>query len=105
MRVRELFRDAVLVAAAAAVGWWSHGAGTPVHAARGEDSGGNLAFQFLPGGEQSSLSIYSPEDRTIYVYPHVGVGNSHISCTYMFHMRQLGGAIDRENCKPGSLLP
>jgi hypothetical protein len=103
MRIRELFRDMVLVAAAVAVGWWCHG--TSVHAERGADSGSNLAFQFLPGGDQSSLSVYSPEDRTIYIYPRVGTGNSHISCMYMFHMRQLGGSIDRENCKPGSQLP
>ena len=102
MRIRELFRDVILVAAAAAVGWWCHG--TSVHAERGADSAGNLAFQFLPG-DQPTLSVYSPEDRTIYIYPHVATGNSHIGCLYMFHMRQLGGAIDRENCKAGSMLP
>ena len=100
MRVRELVRDVVLVGAAAAVGWWSHGAGTAVHAADG-----NLAFQFMPAGDQSSLSIYNESDRTIYVYPRVGVGNAHINCMYMFHLRQFGGAIDRENCKPGNALP
>ncbi len=101
MRVQDLLRDGCLVAAAAAVGWWCHGAGTPVRA----ESEGNLAFQFMPGGDQSSLSIYSPSDRTLYVYPHVAVGNSLVSCQYMFHLRQLGGAIERENCKPGSQLP
>lgn len=103
MRNRTVFRDLALAAAAAALGWWCHG--TSVHAERGADSAGNIAFQFLPAGDQASLSIYSPEDRTIYVYPHVGTGNSHVSCQYMFHMRQLGGGIDRENCKPGSQLP
>lgn len=102
MRVREWLRDAVLVAAAAAVGWWAHGAGAPVHAAGGD---GGLAFQFMPGGDQSSLSIYNPSDRTLYVYPRVGVGNSHLNCQYMFHLRSPGGSIDRENCRPGEALP
>ena len=101
MRVRDLLRDVVLMAAVAAVGWWCHGAGTPV----GAETEGTLAFQFMPGSDQSSLSIYSQSDRTLYVYPHVAVGNSLVSCQYMFHLHQLGGAIERENCKPGSQLP
>lgn len=105
MRVREVGRDVVLVAAAAAVGWWCHGAGMPVHAERGAESYGSLGFQFMPGGDQSSLSIYSEGDHTIYVYPRVGVGNAHIGCEYKFHIRRLGDAIDRENCRPGSALP
>ncbi len=101
MRVREWLRDAVLVAAAVGVGWWMHGVGA-VHAAGGD---GGMAFQFTPGGDQSSLAVYDPEERTLYVYPRVGVGNSHIGCQYMFHLRRMGDSIDREICKPGSVLP
>jgi hypothetical protein len=111
MRVRELVRDVVLVAAAAAVGWWCHGAGTPVHAerasssnsARGDDSG--VAFQIIGEGAGTGLALYSPGNHVLYVYPRVGTGNSHISCEYSFRINRPGGAIDRENCPVGEQLP
>lgn len=101
MQARKVLRDVALVALAAALGWWCHPAA--VHAQRGIE--GNLDFQFMPGGDQLSLSIYSPADRTIYVYPRVGTGNANVSCEYMFHVHQPGGAIQRENCRPGTVLP
>ncbi len=111
MRVRELLRDCVLIGAAAAVGWWAHGAGTPVAAGSLSSSGGDasanagLAFQFMGVGSQADLAVYNPANRTLYVYPRVGVGNSHISCEYSFHIRQPGAAMDRENCPVGEQLP
>lgn len=109
MRVRDVLRDGVLVAAAAAVGWWWHGADRPVLAQRGADGGGgggaNLAFQFLGAGPQADLAVYSPGDRTLYVYPRVGVGNAHMSCEYSLHITRPGAAMDREICRPGAALP
>lgn len=51
----------------------------------------------------SSLTIYSPEDRMLYVYQGATTGNSHVTCSFRIHIPRVGEPIDRENCAPGSL--
>src|SRR4051812_48829885 len=109
MNKRSLMRDALLVAAPVLVGWWLRGPDATVLAqhsgssssARGGDSG--LSFQLGGGNPQESLTIYNPGNRTLYVYPHVGTGNSHMTCQYMLRIDAPGGPIDRQNCAVGPL--
>jgi hypothetical protein len=111
MRMRAVVRDLALLCAAVAAGWWLHDAGTTVLAqrssssssssARGGDPG--LAFQLVGDGREQSLTVYNPDNHTLYVYPHVTEGNSHISCEYSFTVERPGAAIDRQNCPVGSL--
>jgi hypothetical protein len=101
MHVRTLVRDLALLGLAAAAGWWVRGAGTTVFAQHSGGSTSNLAFQLVGNGPQQSLTVYSPEDHTLYVYPRVTEGNSHISCEYSFTISRLGGPIDRQNCPVG----
>jgi hypothetical protein len=112
MRVRSVVRDLALLCLAVAAGWWVRGAERPVLAAGSNSSSsssrggevGNLAFQLVGNGPQQSLTVYSPEDHTMYVYPQVTVGNSHISCVFSFTLGRLGGPIDRQNCPVGELV-
>jgi hypothetical protein len=112
MRMRSVVRDVALLCLAVAAGWWVRGAERPVlaagsnssssYSARGAD--GNLAFQLVGNGPQQSLTVYSPEDHTLYVYPRVTEGNSHISCVFSFTVSRPGAAIDRQNCPVGELV-
>jgi len=113
MRLRSVVRDLALVCLAVAVGWWGRDAGKPVLAqrssssssSRGSDADANLAFQFVGSGPQQSLAVFNPDNHTIYVYPRVGEGNSHISCEYSFTINRPGAAMDRQNCPMGDQAP
>ena len=108
MRVHPVIRDLTVVAIAVSAGWWLRSAGTPVLAqrsssssssSRGADAG--LEFQLSSGGPQASLTVYNPENNTLYVYPRVGQGNSNISCEYSLTVARPGGPIQRTNCPVG----
>lgn len=109
MNLRSFVRDLLLVLAAVAIGWWLHGRDGTVFAqrssssssARGAGSEANLAFQFYGNGQDQALAMYNPANHTLYVYPHVGQSNSHISCAYSFTIDRPGGPMDRQNCPLG----
>jgi hypothetical protein len=108
MGSRGLFRDCLLVVIALVVGWWLRGPQTTVLAGRSSSSSSayssdaSLGFQLGNGSPQQSLTIYSPENHTLYVYPRIGTGNAHISCEYSLRIERPGGPIDRQNCPMGS---
>jgi hypothetical protein len=107
VRLRFVLRDLALVCVAVVIGWWLRGAGTTV-LARGESSStteGNLAFQLTGVAPETALTLYNPANHTLYVYPHIGQANSHISCSYSFSIPTPGAAIERSNCPMGELLP
>jgi hypothetical protein len=113
VRLRSVVRDLVLVCVAVAVGWWCRGAGTPVLAqrsgssssARGSGNEENLAFQLVGAGPQASLTVYNPENKTLYVYSGIGAGSSYINCEVSFTVANPGAPIQRRNCPVGDLLP
>jgi len=111
MRSRSAIRDLALVCLAVAVGWWVRGAGTTVLAQRSSSSsssrGGdsNLAFQVTGAGPDALLTVYNPDNRTLYMYPRIGLGNSHISCAYSFTVANPGAPIERANCPVGDQVP
>ena len=51
MTLRSLLRDFMLLAFAAALGWWAHSANTAVHAAPDRPSDDGLEFQFGGGAK------------------------------------------------------
>jgi hypothetical protein len=109
MGVRGLLRDLTLVAVAVGMGWWGRGANMRVLAQKSSSSSssrdgtgeGSLSFQFQGPQPQQSLAIYNPANHTLYVYPRVGQGNSHVSCEYSFRIDRPGAPIDRQNCPVG----
>ena len=102
MRLRSVVRDVALVCVAVGVGWWARGGDRPVFAQR---SGGdaNLAFQMIGTGPDSTLVMYNPGNRTLYVYARAGAGNSTVNCTYSFAVNVPGAALERRNCPVGEL--
>ncbi len=67
-----------------------------------DDPGAALAFQLSGIGPTSALTVYSPSDHTLYVYPAVTQGEARVSCSFMLRMSRPGAAIERQNCAPGS---
>lgn len=92
-------RDAALIALAMTIGWWAHAGG----AVRAQDSG--LIFQLQGMNQGTALTVYSPDQKTIYVYPNVTVGFSTLNCAFAFKLDKPGGAIQREQCKPPRFQP
>jgi hypothetical protein len=91
-------RDGVLVVAAMAIGWWTHG-GVAVHAASAP--AGELSFQFVKNDLNNALTVYDSGDRVLYVYQGASAtGSATVNCSYMFHIAKAGAPIQRENCKP-----
>lgn len=95
-RVKNGIRDALALAGVFALGWAMHG--RTVHAA--DDA---VEFQMQEVRPGSSLLVYHPADKTIYVYQGAMTGNSTVQCSFRYHLTDLGGAIRRENCPVGSL--
>jgi hypothetical protein len=111
MRLHPVVRDVVLLGIALSVGWWWRGAGTTVLAQRSSSSslarGGDstLAFQMIGTGPDALLTVYSPDNRTLYMYPRIGAGSSTVNCAYSFKVSSPGAPLERENCPVGELLP
>jgi hypothetical protein len=109
----SLLRDVLLLAVAGALGWWARGGAdarvfaqrsSSSSASRGATTGGDtLAFQFGGTEMHDSLTVYSPTDHTLYVYP-AALSNSHINCAFSLYVEKPGGPIERTNCPIGSLF-
>jgi|GEM_PF-1693546 len=92
-------RDAALIALAMAIGWWAH-AGRTVQA-----QSSDLLFQLQGMNQGTALTVYYPDQKTIYVYPNATVGFSTLNCAFAFKLDTPGGAVQREQCKPPSFQP
>jgi hypothetical protein len=91
-------RDAVLLVAAAAIGWWAHG-GAAVHASSAPQD--ELSFQFVKSDLNNAFTEYDSGQRVLYVYQGASAtGSATVNCSYMFHINKAGTPIQRENCKP-----
>jgi len=91
LRVWHVVRDVLALAGVFALGWAWHG--RTVQAA-----GDDVMFQMQEVRPGSSLLVYHPSDKTIYVYQGATVGNSALQCSFRYHMGEAGGVIRRENC-------
>jgi len=98
-RVLDGLRNGLALVGAVALGVWL-GSGGHVKAA--SSSGGDLVFQLAGVSEASSLLVYQPETKSIYVYKGATLGNSTLQCSYKFVVNTPGGAIQRVNCPVGS---
>ncbi len=96
-------RNGFAVVGVLALGFWL-GSGHPVHASN-YGSGEGVQFQLTGIDHSSSLLVYHPETRTVYVYQGAMQGNSALQCTYMFRMDEPGGVIRRDQCAVQKLIP
>ena len=100
MRAIEWQRNLLAVAIILAAGYWM-GNGGQVHAA-GYSTGSDVQFQLTGVNENSSLLVYQPGNRTVYVYRGATVGNATVQCSFKYILGEPGGAIQRVNCPVGS---
>lgn len=100
--LEQIKREVVHILAFAAVfalGYWLAGP----RAVRASDD--NLEFQLQGVNETSSLLVYEPSARTVYVYRGAMTGNSALQCNFKFELSKPGGVIRRENCPVQNLNP
>ncbi len=91
-RAREILRNLMALAGVFALGYWLAGA-KAVHA-----SSDDVQFELQGVNENSSLLVYQPSSKTVYVYRGAMVGNSALQCNFMFKLTAPGGVVNRENC-------
>lgn len=89
-------RNSVALVGILALGLWL-GSGRTVRAAS-YAPGGELQFQLTGVNEHSSLLLYDPGSKTVYVYQGATTGNSELYCSFKFQLDRPGGAIQRVNC-------
>lgn len=90
-------RNILAVVGFLALGFWLGSARTVK--ASGHDNGDGVQFQFAGINRTSSLLVYEPSKRTVYVYQGATTGNSVVGCSYMYHLNRPGDPIHRENCQ------
>jgi hypothetical protein len=85
------------------IGIWL-GAGRTVKASSSA-SGQGVQFQLTGVNPTSSLLVYQPESKTVYVYQGATTGNSALQCSFMFQLDRPGDVIRRESCAVPKLNP
>jgi hypothetical protein len=103
-KVWEWTRNGLALVGVLAVGLWL-GAGRTVRASSNQTSGGDVEFQLTGINETSSLLVYQPGAKTVYVYQGATTGNSALQCTYMFQLDKPGQVIRRVPCAVQQLNP
>ena len=88
---------------ALALGCWLGASGTV--RASSSATCGEVQFQLDTVSEHSSLLVYQPGTKTVYVYQGAATGNSNLQCSFKYQLGTPGGAIQRTSCPVPSLLP
>ena len=73
--------------------------------AKASSDSNNIEFQLTGVNETSSLLIYQPASKTVYVYRAATTGNSNLQCSFKYVLGTPGGVIQRLPCPMGSALP
>lgn len=102
-RVWLWMRNGLALATVLALGFWL-GNGRTVKASS-YDSNGDVEFQLTGVNETSSLLVYQPRNKTIYVYRGATLGNSELQCSFMFQLSRPGDVIRRVPCAVANLNP
>jgi hypothetical protein len=102
-RLALWLRNGLALVGVLALGIWL-GAGGTVKASS-YATGGEVQFQLDTVSEHSSLLVYQPGTKTVYVYQGATTGNSNLQCSFKYQLGTPGGAIQRVPCPVPSLLP
>jgi hypothetical protein len=97
-------RNGLALVGVLALGYWL-GTGRTVIASSYPAGGGDVQFQLAGVNEKSSLLVYQPGTKTVYVYQGATAGNSQLQCSFKFELDRPGGMIQRVPCPVPSLLP
>ncbi len=87
-----------------ATGFWL-GSGRTVKASSYQSSTGDVEFQLTGINETSSLLVYQPGTKTVYVYQGATTGNAALQCSFMFQLEKPGQVIRRIPCAVQQLIP
>lgn len=96
---KEWLRNLLAIVGLVAVGFWL-GSNNSVKAATSD-----VEFQLTGVNETSSLLVYQPSNKTVYVYRGATVGGSTVQCSFKYQLSAPGEPIQRVNCPIGSALP
>ena len=99
-RTKEWLRNLLAIAGLVSIGF-SIGSAGSVKAA----TGGDVEFQLTGVNETSSLLVYQPSTKTVYVYRGATVGSTNIQCSFKYLIGTPGESIQRVNCPVGSAFP
>jgi hypothetical protein len=97
-------RNGLAVVGVLAVGFWL-GSGRTVRASSYDSGGGNVGFQLTGINPTSSLLVYQPGSKTVYVYQGATTGNAALQCSFMFQLDKPGQVIRRIPCAVQQLIP
>lgn len=89
-------RNGLALVGVLALGFWFGSSRTVKAATYGY--GDDLQFQLAGVSDHSSLLLYDPGSKTVYVYQGATSGNSDVLCSFKFQLDRPGGAIRRVNC-------
>jgi hypothetical protein len=95
----EWLRNVPAFVGVVALGYWL-GSERAVKAAPSD-----IAFQLVDVKETSSLLVYQPASRSVYVYRGATVGSSALQCSYKYVLDAPGGVIERVPCPVQSVRP
>jgi len=101
-QLSEWARNGLALVGVLALGVWL-GSGTKVSAS--SNGAGNSVFQLTGVSPESSLLVYQPENKTIYVYQAATTGNSAVQCSFKFQLDRPGEVIRRVPCAVPNLNP
>jgi hypothetical protein len=97
-------RNGLAIIGVLALGFWL-GSGRTVKASSSDSGGIGVQFQLAGVNQASSLLVYQPETRTVYVYQGATTGNASVQCSYKFQMTRPGEVIHRVQCAVPQLNP
>ncbi len=97
-------RNGLAVVGVLALGFWL-GSGRTAKASSYDSGAGDVEFQLTGINQTSSLLVYRPGTKTVYVYQGATTGNSALQCSYMFQLTRPGAVIHRVPCGVPSLIP
>jgi hypothetical protein len=92
-------RALLVTALAFLLGWQLHTHRT----VQAQASDENVRYQLQSVGGDSTLTLYYPSTQTIYVYPGAVVGNSILSCAFMYKLGKPGEQVQRVQCPIASI--
>ena len=75
-------RNGLAIMGVLAVGFWL-GSGRTVNASTYQSAGGGVEFQLTGINPTSSLLVYQPETKTVYVYQGATLGNAAVQCSFI----------------------
>jgi hypothetical protein len=103
-KVWEWTRNGLALAGVLALGFWL-GSGRTVNASSNQSSGADVAFQLTGISPTSSLLVYQPGTKTVYVYQGATTGNAMLQCSFMFQLDKPGNVIRRIPCAVQQVNP